>query len=333
MRDDARPGPARGFSLIELMIAMVITLVVSGAIFGLLSAGGNAFRREPELSDRQQNIRIAMAMINLDASRAGLNLPPFVQAFANSLNGTGPAGPDGVATDEIEILALNDCLSLAVCNSSGTTVTTWEQLPQCFVFPSLVALWDTNQAGIYWAEQPGAGATNSCAAGPGGSNGHATLPHGQDRFSNPPGGPPFNPQQMAQISVVHYRIQVDPDGTPNLWRSAYGGLNFSGQSSWQMVARGIENLQVTYRNAAGWQDQPGLVACAITPCTAPTQADYDKIVRQVRVSLSARAIAANLQGQTTSLAGGSAVRGQLQQDITPRAALIALTGTGTGHWY
>jgi prepilin-type N-terminal cleavage/methylation domain-containing protein len=323
-----------GFSLVELMVAMVVTLVIAGAIFGLLTGGQNAFRREPELSDRQQNIRIAMAMISQDVSRAGLNLPPFVQSFANSLNGTGPTGPAGVATDEIEILTLNDCLQLNLCGSSGTQVTTWEPLPQCFTLPSLVALWDTNQAGIYWAEQPGSGSTSSCPSTPGSGsyNGHATLPHGSDRFSNPPGGPPFNPQQMAQISVVRYRVRVDTDGTPNLWRSAYGGLDFNGQSSWQMVARGIEDLQVTYRNAAGWQDQPGLITCATVPCTAPTQADYDKIIRQVRVVVGARAAAQNLQGQTTSVAGGSAVRGQLQEDITPRAALIALTGTGTGRW-
>jgi hypothetical protein len=71
----------------------------------------------------------------------------------------------------------------------------------------------------------------------------------------------------------------------------------------------------------------------MTPCTAPTQADYDKIIRQVRVTIQARAMGVALQGQTTSVAGGDAVRGQLQQEITPRAALIALTGAGTGRWY
>ena len=38
-------------------------------------AGENAFRREPELSDRQQNARIAMSMINQDVAR-GVDGPP-----------------------------------------------------------------------------------------------------------------------------------------------------------------------------------------------------------------------------------------------------------------
>ena len=46
-----------GFSLIELMVAMVVTLIVTGAIYGLLAGGQSAFRREPQLADRQQNTR------------------------------------------------------------------------------------------------------------------------------------------------------------------------------------------------------------------------------------------------------------------------------------
>jgi prepilin-type N-terminal cleavage/methylation domain-containing protein len=331
--NDPARGRDRGFSLIELMITMVVTLVVTGAIYGLLTGGQNAFRREPELSDRQQNVRIAMAMVNQDASRAGLNLPAFVQAFTDGLNGTGPTGPDGTATDEIEILAVDECQQLDVCGAPGTNVFTWERLPQCFALPALVALSDNgNNAGIYWGEQPANPPPSPCSSGPG-ANGLVNFPHGQSRFANPAGGPGFNPTRIARISVVRYRIQVEPDGTPNLWRSAYGGVDVNGQSSWQMVARGIENLQVTYRNAAGWQDTPGSTTCPTTPCAAVTPTDYDRIIRQVRVVVAARAMAANLQGESTSVSGGRAVRGQLQEDISPRAALIALTGRGTVPWY
>jgi prepilin-type N-terminal cleavage/methylation domain-containing protein len=331
MRDYSRRDG--GFSLIELMIALVVSVIVAGAIFGLLSGGKSAFRREPELSDRQQNIRIAMATINQDVARAGLNLPPFVQAFSDALDGTGPTGANGPASDEIEILAPTDCLSLSVCAATGNQVTTWEALPQCLTLPTLIAAWDATEAGVYWAN-PATGGPTACPSTPAStSNGNVVLATGQPRFSGPSGGLTFTPAQMAPISVVRYRIQVDADGTPNLWRSEFGGEPVNGQPSWQLVARGIEDLQFSYLNAAGWQARPGIVACSMTPCTAPTQADYDKIIRQVRVTVQARAMGVALQGQTTSAAGGDAVRGQLQQEITPRAALIALTGAGTGRWY
>ena len=64
-----------GFSLVELMVAMTVTLIVSGAIYGLLASGGNAFRREPEVADRQQNIRLAMDLITRDVYTAGAVSP------------------------------------------------------------------------------------------------------------------------------------------------------------------------------------------------------------------------------------------------------------------
>ena len=92
-----------GFSLVELMVAMTVTLIVSGAIYGLLTSGSNAFRREPEVADRQQNIRLAMDLLTRDVFNAGTALPPFGQAFTildpagagtctSGLNGCGMAG-------------------------------------------------------------------------------------------------------------------------------------------------------------------------------------------------------------------------------------------------
>lgn len=366
----------QGFSLIELMIAMVATLVIAGAVMQLVGAGQGAFRREPEVSDRQQNIRMAMSMIQQDVHGAGLGLPPFVQAFTTGLNAIGPTAPSGGRTDELEILALSACPSLDICRADGTGVTTTEALPACYGMPSLVALWNDNETGVFWGKEPGAsephspcnvsgggtgsgGGNSGGSGGQGGGNngngnggnnsgetsggggsgstsdssGHVVLPHGQDRFHNPPGGPGFTPTKIGIISVMRYRVVVDSDGVPNLWRSAFGGSNINGQASWQLVARGIEDLQVTYRNAGGWNNVPGNVGCGAN-CGAPGTTEFSRIVRQVRVTLSARSTAANLQGQTTAPSGPSAVRGNLQQDITPRAALLALeNATGTNKWY
>jgi prepilin-type N-terminal cleavage/methylation domain-containing protein len=104
------PGQ-RGFSMIELMVAMTVTLIVSSAIYGLLASGGNAFRREPEMSDRQQNIRIAMDVIAKDVESAGGGAPLVAQVFTHTddplgapaatgsgapyLNGAGPQGVMG----------------------------------------------------------------------------------------------------------------------------------------------------------------------------------------------------------------------------------------------
>jgi hypothetical protein len=287
---------------------------------------------------RQQSIRVAMDVISQDIYRAGYGLPQFAQAFTDGLDGIGPLGPGGANTDELEIFAATECPSLAVCDSSGVQLTTFQLLTPCYQFPALVILGDSTCWGMRYAEKPGAGTSASCVAGGGGGpskNGHVVFPPGQAPLVNPPGG--FNgwdPEWMLVGQAIRYRINIDADGTPNLERSTAGGQNLpakaGGASSWQILASGVEDLQVEYLNATGWQDEPGAISCAsaTTACGDTCQAvatDFDTIVRRVRVRLSARALEANLQGQTTS-AVGNAPRGQLITEVAPRPALATLGG-------
>ena len=251
----------QGFSLVELMVALTVTLIISGAVFRLLTAGKGVFRREPALSTRQQSIRFGMDMVWKDVFAAGTGLPMFSQAFTDGLNGIGALGSGGAKTDEIEIISTLDCNTLSVCAGfTGSSVTTYEPLNSCFQFPALVVLSNPGEMGIFWAEQPGAGATGSCGSGAG--SGHVTLPHGQS-YQNPPGGLHTTwtnpPQWMSVIRVIRYRVAPDADGVPNLWRSYYGGLNMpDGTSSWEPVAQGVEDLQVQYLNGTGnWLPTPG----------------------------------------------------------------------------
>jgi prepilin-type N-terminal cleavage/methylation domain-containing protein len=314
-----------GFSLVELLVAMTITLIVSGAIYGLMAAGQSSFRREPELTDRQQNIRFAMNLIQGDVANAGGGQPDFFRSFTPGLNGLGPNGPAGVNADFLEVFG-NDgtCPDVPTCGNQAITASnifTKPTLPGCFTLPGLVSFSDATDYNITWSCAPGSAQSNGCSGS--GTNGHITFPPGSSTVYNSPGGLGFYPQTASVLQFVRYEVRLDAQNVPNLWRSPTGGLippsggqckSTSGTLSdgFQLVARGIEDLQVQYLTGAGWSDVP---PTAITT--------YGNIVRQVRVTLSARALAPNLAGQTTS-AVGSAVRGQLTSTISPRAALIAL---------
>ncbi len=67
---------ARGFSLVELMIAMVIGLVVMGAATSLFKTGMDATIMVTEQAEMQQNVRAAVNLISKDISMAGAGLPP-----------------------------------------------------------------------------------------------------------------------------------------------------------------------------------------------------------------------------------------------------------------
>jgi prepilin-type N-terminal cleavage/methylation domain-containing protein len=357
-----------GFSLIELMIAMTVTLIVSGAIYGLLTSGSNAFRREPEVADRQQNIRLAMDLITRDVFGAATALPTFSQSFTiqdtsglgsctGGLNGCGVPGSLGAAaqsargdsssdTDVLEILAADEtCPFQTVCSavtpgSAGLFVTR-QPIPGCMALPGFVVL--TNN--ISFVVQPAqAVASPTADCGGGGANGNLQLTASLAAW--PPSGampdPTTTPVYLYGGRVVRYRIAPsgDPqDNSPALWRSATGvygtdgsvktepgdaSFTLGGGSPWQLVARGIEDLQVEYLSGAGWSNAPPVVV----------DTNYDTLVRRVRVTLSARVTAANLQGELAAGgAGPNAVRGQLVTEVAPRAVITELQiATATTHF-
>ncbi len=384
-------GRQRGFSMIELMVAMVVTLVVSGAIFGLLTAGGNAFRREPEVADRQQNIRVAMDAIMRDIENAGSGMPLVAQVFTHTdtpaaapgptgsgapyLNGQGVQGVMGAAgqalrgapptgsladgsdnTDVLEILIADSaCPVFRVCLPAGlngtavANVSLRETVPAngCMLSPGsvgsrgLLVLTDnrlfTIQPALLNANGTGCGAATNI-------NGSVNLAAALPEWPTA-GAAALTPAAGANAMVyaahvVRYMIApgLDPlDTSPSLWRSDTGRYTTAGAASavpaagaanWQLIARGIEDLQVEYLNGTDlWSNNPGVVnVCAAGGCTA---ADYANVVRRVRVTLSARALAPRLSGESAPAAGPApnAVRGQLVSVATPRAAVLGLQAT------
>lgn len=333
-------GRQGGFTLVELLVAMAITLIVSGAIFGLLQGGQSAFRREPELTDRQQNIRLAMSLIERDLHRAGAKMALYTQVFANALDGQGPLGLAG-NSDLLEVRGNDDeCPDLPVVGVAGTVVSVMTRVSDCY---------------------PIATRTPVLLSFPGGATkwGLAQVAHTSPdtlTFGSPqPAGSQIlgsgdlipAPSRVGLFNVVRYQIATAPgDTVTSLYRSPTGGVRMGDGTlvdapdttgGWQLVARGIEDLQVRYEvrvryplagpPTSTWQDTPGAVVVN----------DPDTVVRRVEVMLSARALANALQGQTANANLGAAVRGQLVTRVAPRASLLALQdpvkiNSGQG-WY
>lgn len=60
-----------GFSLVELVIAMAVTVTVSGAFMTLVLTGGSIARAQPEAWDVHQRARIAMQTLGAELALAG----------------------------------------------------------------------------------------------------------------------------------------------------------------------------------------------------------------------------------------------------------------------
>jgi hypothetical protein len=95
-------------------------------------------------------------------------------------------------------------------------------------------------------------------------------------------------------------------------------------AGFQSVARGIEDLQVQYTQANGTVTTGAPGAPVVGPLP-PVAASWGTLITQVQVTLSSRSEARNLQGSTTDVNLGTALRGSLTWTGSPRSALFALT--------
>ena len=353
-----------GFSLIELLVAMTITLIVSGAIYGLLAGGQNAFRREPELTERQQNIRMAMDLIMRDTANAGVSLPPFTQVFTTGLDddGASPVGPTGARSDQYEMITGSGKEAEPICvnaaNGTGTQLfmvrTSVPPIDEDGPTPNPRKVFlvfsgpnrDTNAEDRWTTRRISGQPVNPATYGPGGTTpdcsagDHATVmfdsttpgnaatlcePASEEPLGNISGGGACGQsvQRIVFANQVRYRIRTEPDGVPVLERKSSEEL---ATAPFQVLARGIEELQIQYASVGDpdtWLDEPPVVADpALPPGVAP---GYGTLVGQVRVTLTSRSEARNIQGATNNSAGADPrIRGNLVSISAPRATLMHL---------
>lgn len=114
-----------GFSILELVIAIVIFLVISAAIFGLMQLGTYDRNRASRRSDVLKNARVAMHMIGRDVLNAGLGYHRrggIVPDNFNSNRLTVPADVDGNRDMLTSVIAGNDLFTNSL--NEDTTVRT-----------------------------------------------------------------------------------------------------------------------------------------------------------------------------------------------------------------
>ena len=95
-------GSRRGFSLLELIIAIAIVVAVVGAIFKLLDPSRGLFEAERERTDVQQRIRMSTESLFRDLVMAGAgSQQPGVAPFRRGQVAPDPAG--AAYTDRISV--------------------------------------------------------------------------------------------------------------------------------------------------------------------------------------------------------------------------------------
>jgi type IV pilus assembly protein PilW len=342
-----------GFSLIELMVALVVTMIVVGAIYGLLADSQTGFRREPERTERQQNIRAAMDMIMRDIDNAGSGLPPFTQVFTQGLdacsacsNGGAPMGLNSQVTDELEMVTNDGSIEnesdVSPCTTAGagTTVqftrSAWAA-PTNVPFTAAVVFadgsWTLRNATSYASAAPCTTLTFASGSDPSGMNNGNLCSQSANGYGTPTGLGACTVSQVAFPQLIRYRIRVVVEGTGGTAQNVpvLQRIDMSDPANrTQVVARGIEDMQVQYVQAGAGAPCTDAAPCdgapLVTWSNAPTDATYGAIVTRVIVTLSARSmLKGRIQGQTNDVTGGTALRGSLTVSGSPRSSLLNVT--------
>ena len=81
-----KPGhPEAGFSLVESLVALVLMVIVTGAVFGLVNPSMTSSQTQPEAMDMQQRARIGTDLLFRDffMAGAGIYMGPSAGALSN----------------------------------------------------------------------------------------------------------------------------------------------------------------------------------------------------------------------------------------------------------
>jgi Tfp pilus assembly protein PilW len=306
---------SEGFTIIEVLISMAITIIVMGAVFGLLTRGQRSFEREPQVADLQQSARTALDMVSRDVLQAGAGLPPEFPSFTPI--GVDPPVGD-LNPDVIEIIGASQSAGrhfdpISISNFNGTTGTinvmgtSLEVDDMVVVYNDVPTNTDWSLKWIVSVQQNPADAT--LTFGDTNSKG-VTIPVGYSRVSAVVD--PDALRLIARVSVVRYFAELVEEDLILMRQVDFGNA---------MPVGMIDDFQVSYMVGTQPQvEQPDPPHPQPDSLVAITAAD---IISGVQVMVTARSASENLEGAETG-DSGNYIRRSFSSNISPRNILGGL---------
>lgn len=274
----ARARSARGMTLVELMISMVLGLIVTGGAISVVLANKQSYRTTEALSQVQESGRTAFEIVARDVRQAGATGCDNTGRVANVLNSATPAwwqswsglrGYDGATTDPAVAFGtavaqrVNGTDSIQLQGTEGVGFSIESHNPSSanikisaattnLVANDILILCDFDHAAIFQVtnynssnvtlvHNTGTGSPGNCSKG---------LGYPTDCSSTNGNPYAFGPNsQIARFAAVDWYVGNNgraAEGGRSLYRRRLGG---SGALVTEEVVAGVRDLQVTYRVA------------------------------------------------------------------------------------
>jgi len=327
----ARDGFDEGFSLIEVLVSLVITMIVMASVFMLLQRGQESFRREPEVADMTANARAGMNRISEDLTIAGYNTPASMAIMWDDGGGLTPDEVTIIYADpDVPVSKPKPCGGGGApggggpgggggpCNTIGTSAVLNIDPESFSTHPAdyekaykegmvLLALQGPNgdpacdlvQPGVtpFELTQPpqctGAGGAGSGPAGCATLNLNHNPGKGSSEMNLPGGFQNDVTTECAVIGLFHI-VQYRVNPLPPAENPALERRDLVLGTDWTPVSANIENLQVQYTQGVveNFEDEPSLL---------PMGNDPNSYITRVRITVSGRSESTNLQGSSAGV--------------------------------
>src|SRR5262245_58670372 len=128
-----RHGSDAGFTVMELMIASLIMIAVTGAVFSLMNPAQGMFQVQPDGSDVQQRLRVRVDTLQMDLVMAGAGTyaGPLVGALSFFMAPVMPYNAFKSPTDTSQqIYYREDAISMLYVPPTPSQTTISQDMPQ-----------------------------------------------------------------------------------------------------------------------------------------------------------------------------------------------------------
>lgn len=264
-----------GFSLVELMVALVLGLLVVGAAIAIFAANRQAYRSGEGLGRVQENLRIAFELMARDIREAGGN--PCVRdvVTVNVLNGStsqwytdlndwsrivvgydnAVAFPNGSpafgtatgnrisGTDAIQLLSGGTKVATVEAHDTATSTFTLNRNDAGFSAGDLIVACNSSQASVFQASSASSDQVGHAAGGtPGNCDGTLGLVACTDTVFEY--SPPAS--VLTDLHASRWYVGRNANGGNSLYQSALQNNAGTPVVINQEVLEGVQNMQITY---------------------------------------------------------------------------------------
>lgn len=277
-RSVARPWRDAGFTLIELMVAMLLGLIVIAGVTSVFLAGQESFRSNNALADVQDSSRIAFELMARDIREAGLtgcnsvnnrvtnvtkafnnNTPPLWWSDWNNMIHGYPTAVADPALASQTVAPGTDSLELVSASGPATAIVSNDPFGYTFTLGAaatslkngdLALVCSPSQAAVMQIGYAGGTSISYAVSG----NSSTDLGYPEDGYVDntaapPPTPYPFPPNSLiSKVTAVDWFVGQNASGGWSLFRMDLQNTSGTPTPTAQEMVAGVSNMSILYLN-------------------------------------------------------------------------------------